>query len=156
MSWYLQLASFSIIYFRLFLAMLGLAAHAGFLSWWWGGYSMVVLCRLLVAVLGCTYCSSFDLWALERKLNSCGTRAYLQHSMWNLPGTRDRTYIPCIGRWPHNPWPTREVLQLTFKWFSHMMASHITYNFCWAMWKWVADAMSEWQGRRRGGEKVVK
>ena len=84
MSWCLRLTSFSIIYFHLFLTTLGLVAHAGFLSWWWGGYSIVVLHRLLIAVLGCTYFSSFHLWALERKLNSCGTRAYLQHSMWNL------------------------------------------------------------------------
>ena len=30
--------------------------------------------------------SSCGLWALERRLSSCGARALLLHSMWDLPG----------------------------------------------------------------------
>ena len=39
--------------------------------------SVVVACGL----------SSCGLWALERRLSSCGARAQLLHSMWNLPGS---------------------------------------------------------------------
>ena len=45
------------------------------------------------------------------ELSSCGVWAYLPHGMWDLCSpTRDRTRIPCIGRWILCHWTTREVL----------------------------------------------
>ena len=42
--------------------------------------------------------------------SSCGAQAKLPCSMWNLSSlTRDRSHIPCIGRWILNHWITREV-----------------------------------------------
>ena len=92
MSWCLRLTSFFIIYFYLFLATLGLVAACRLSLVVSGAYCIVVVCRLLIAVLGCTHFSSFNLWALEHRLNNCGTWAYLSHSMWNFPGTRDHLY----------------------------------------------------------------
>ena len=48
-------------------------------------------------------------------LSSCGTRAQLPHSMWNLSSpTRDQTRVPCIVRWILNHWTTREVPQTVY------------------------------------------
>ena len=60
------------------IAVLGLSLVAGS-----GGYSLAVVCGLLTAVasrcrsqdLGLLGFSSFGLWALEHRLNSCGARA---------------------------------------------------------------------------------
>ena len=39
-----------------------------------------------------------------------GTRAYLPRDMWDLSSsTRDRTWVPCLGKWILNHWTTREV-----------------------------------------------
>ena len=44
------------------------------------------------------------------ELSSCGMRAQLPHGMWDLSSlTRDRTHIPCIGRWILYHWTTRKV-----------------------------------------------
>ena len=45
--------------------------------------------------------SSCGFQALEHRLNSCGSWAYLLHSMWDLPtcSIRDRTHASCPGRW---------------------------------------------------------
>ena len=42
--------------------------------------------------------------------SSYGTQSKLPHSMWDLdPLTRDRTHVPCIGRWIPSDWTSREV-----------------------------------------------
>ena len=42
--------------------------------------------------------------------SSCSMWALLPHSVWDLSSlTRDRTHIPCIGRWILNCWTTREI-----------------------------------------------
>ena len=43
-----------------------------------------------------------------RRLSSCGSRAQPLRGMWDLPGTRARTRVPCIGRWILNHCTTRE------------------------------------------------
>ena len=45
--------------------------------------------------------SSCGFQALEHRLNSCGSWAYLLHSMWDLPtcSIRDRTHASCPGWW---------------------------------------------------------
>ena len=50
------------------------------------------------------------------RLSSCGSRAQLLRGMWDLPQTRARTRVPCIGRRILNHCTTREapVFLLTF------------------------------------------
>ena len=48
-------------------------------------------------------------------LNSCGTQASLPRGMWDPSSLiRDRTHVPCIGRWILHHWLTREVPKLYF------------------------------------------
>ena len=50
--------------------------------------------------------SSYGTWAHF----SCGAWALLLQGMWDLNSmTRERTHIPCIGRWILNHWTTRKV-----------------------------------------------
>ena len=44
--------------------------------------------------LGCSGFSSCNLRAQERRLNSCGRRAWLLHSMWDLPGPGTESTSP--------------------------------------------------------------
>ena len=45
-----------------------------------------------------------------RELSSCGMRAWLPHSMWDLSSlSGDQTRVPCIARWILYHWTTREV-----------------------------------------------
>ena len=45
-----------------------------------------------------------------RNVHVCDALAQLPLSMWDLSSpTRDRTLLPCIGRWILNLWNTREV-----------------------------------------------
>ena len=41
--------------------------------------------------------SSCGLWALERRLSSCGTRAQLLRSMWDLPGPGLEPMSPALA-----------------------------------------------------------
>ena len=56
--------------------------------------SVVVTCEL----------NSRDSWALEPRLDSCGTWAGLIHCMWNLPGL-DRGSNLCLLHWQGNSFP---------------------------------------------------
>ena len=110
-----------------------------------GGYSLVAVCRLLVAVasltadyrpssvwsstVGARGLSSFGSRAIEHRLGSCRTQAYLLHSTWDLPGDffqarslesvsisssrgsswpRDWTCVSCTGRQILYPWASGE------------------------------------------------
>ena len=42
--------------------------------------------------------SSCGFWALEHRLNRCGSRASLLGGMWDLPGLGIEP-VSCIGRW---------------------------------------------------------
>ena len=55
-------------------------------------------CASAVAARGLSSCG---FQALEHRLNSCGSWAYLLHSMWDLPtcSIRDRTHASCPGWW---------------------------------------------------------
>ena len=55
-------------------------------------------CAPVVAARGLSSCG---FQALEHGLNSCGSWAYLLHSMWDLPtcSIRDRTRASCPGWW---------------------------------------------------------
>ena len=74
--------------------------HAGFLySQWVGGYSLVVVHRLLIAVAslvtehGLQACK----WvAAAWRLSSCGVWASLLCSMWNLPGPGFEPVSPAL------------------------------------------------------------
>ena len=44
------------------------------------------------------------------RLSSCGGHVQLPRSRWDLNSpTRDRTHVPCVGRWILYHWTTREV-----------------------------------------------
>ena len=115
----------------LFLAVLGLRCHAGFsLVVESRGYSLVAMHKLLFAVafvvehgLECAWASvivarelsSCDSWALEHRLNSCGTWVYLL--WWHVGSSqiRDRTHMSWIGRWILYHWATREAQEMCFE-----------------------------------------
>ena len=91
------------------------ASHCGGFSccraWALGEQASVVVAHWL---------SSCRSWALEHRLSSCGVRALLLRSMWNSSRMRDRTCVPCIGRWILNHCTTREAPNLRF------LTSHCT------------------------------
>ena len=85
---------FSKIFIYLFLAALDLHCCVwAFSSCGERGLLFVVVHELLIAVaflvaehgLQAHGLSSRGSWALEHRLSSCGARAYLLHSMWDLP-----------------------------------------------------------------------
>ena len=80
----------------LFLAFLGLCCRTDF--------SLVAVCRLLIVTVsfaaehklqagGLSSCSS---WALEHRLDTCGTRAWLLRGVWDLPGSRIKLASPAL------------------------------------------------------------
>ena len=97
---YLQFLKFKKFLFYLFLAVLGLCCcPRAFSSCGEWGLLFIAVLGLLIAVA--SHCCGFSLrstgsrragfsccgWrALECRLSSCGTRAYLLCSMWDLPG----------------------------------------------------------------------
>ena len=99
--------------------MLGLCCCPGFsLVAAREGYSLVVVCRLFVAVASIVAghrlgweCSSCDSQALEHRLCNCGIQTWLFHSMWDLPrpGIKPVTPAPAGKFFTSEP-ATREVL----------------------------------------------
>ena len=80
--------------------------YAGILYLQQAGATLVVVCRLLA-------------WCLlllgNRALrHTCSSSCDAQVSPWHVESswTRDQTYVPCIGRWILNHWPSREVQTL--------------------------------------------
>ena len=78
-------------------------------------------CRLFIVALGllcsCGRQSPERIGSVgaAHRLISCGAWAQLPHGMWDLSSlTRDRTHVPCIGRWILNHWTTREVPYICF------------------------------------------
>ena len=53
--------------------------------------------------------------ALQCRLSSCGARALVAPRHVGSSRTRDRTRVPCIGRWILNHCTTREVRHSNFK-----------------------------------------
>ena len=58
--------------------------------------------------------SSYGCRALEHKLCSCGTWAYLLHSMWGLPASGTEPMSLAFAGWMLNHWTSREVLRYIF------------------------------------------
>ena len=59
----------------------------------------------------------FSLWSMGSRhtgFSGCSTQAQLFLSVWDLPQTRDRTRVPCIGRRMLINGATREVLPVLF------------------------------------------
>ena len=91
------------IYFLLrwvFVAVRGLslvAASGGYSSLRCAGFSSQWL--LLLQSTGSRWAgfSSCGTWALERRLSSCGTRAYLLRGMWDLPGPGLEPVSPALA-----------------------------------------------------------
>ena len=82
---------------------------------------------------------SCGLWALERKLSSCGPQAQLLCGMWDLPGPRARTRIPCMGRWILNHCAIREAQPL----FLHIifLVLSLSLHFLGPLW---CECYSAW------------
>ena len=61
---------------------------------------------------------------------SCGMRAQLPCSMWDLSSpTRNRTHVPCIGRWILNYWIIRDVSSaLSQRVFFNSAATLVFFN----------------------------
>ena len=59
---------------------------------------------------------SCDFRALESGLNSCAAVKSL-HAPRHVGSsrTKDRTHVPCVGRWVLNHWTTKEVQDTCFK-----------------------------------------
>ena len=64
--------------------------------------------------------SSCGFRSLGGALSICGAGAYLLHSLWNRPD-KDRTCIPCTGRWILIHCTTREVYRILKKINSKLM-----------------------------------
>ena len=74
-------------------------------------YSLVVVCRLCIAVASCHRSQTLD-----SRLSSCGTGAQLPYGRWDLRSLiRDQTRVPCIERWILNHWTTREAPAIALK-----------------------------------------
>ena len=90
------------------MAMLGLHCSVDFylivVNW---RYSPVVVHRLLIAehmlygtwasVVAVSGLSSCGSWALEYRLNSCGSQALLLHDMWDLPRPGIKPMSPALA-----------------------------------------------------------
>ena len=110
-KWWLYFSFFKIYLFYfiyLFLAMLGLSCGTRDLRW--GVQASLSSCGMQAPGHG--LCSLRHTGSLVevRELSSCGARAQLPRSTWDLSSlTRDRTRLPCILRWILYHWTTREV-----------------------------------------------
>ena len=72
-----------------------------------GGYCLLQCVGSLSHCSGFSYCGAR---ALERTgLSSCGTQAWLPHSMWSLPSPEVKPVSPHIGRWTPSHWTTRGI-----------------------------------------------
>ena len=118
--------------FYFFLAALGLRFCVwAFCSCGERGLLFVVVCRLLIVVaslvtehrlqvhrlqqlwhVGFNSCGS---WALEHRLSSCGARAQLLHSMWDLPGPGLEPVSPALAGGFLTTAPPGKPLQCTLK-----------------------------------------
>ena len=58
--------------------------------------------------------SSYGLQALERRLSSCGTRAYLLRGMWDLPGPGIKPVSPALAGGFLTTAPPRKSLESGF------------------------------------------
>ena len=75
------------------MAVLGLCCYALSLVVSSGGYSLVAMCGLLIAVAPL-------LWRVGsrmHRLSSCGARDYLPHGMWNLLRTGIEPVCPALA-----------------------------------------------------------
>ena len=63
-------------------------------SLWWLLLFRSTGCRSQASVVVARGLSSSSFWALEHRLNSCGTRASLLSSIWNLPAPGIRLISP--------------------------------------------------------------
>ena len=126
---------FKIIYFWLrcvFVAAHGLSlvgSSEGYSSSWCAGFSLQWLlllrstgsrhagfssCGTWASVVVAHGVSSCGSWALEHRLSSCGARAYLLCSMWDLPGPGLEPVSPALAGGFFNHCTTREVLDTEF------------------------------------------
>ena len=87
--------------------MLGLHCYTGFsLVVVNGGYSLAVMCRLLIAVASLVGSMGSGVWSVQAQQLWPESLAALRHV--GSSQTKDQTCVPCIGRQILNHW-TRDV-----------------------------------------------
>ena len=112
---------FFLIYFWLrwvFIAVRGLslvAASGSYSSLRCAGFSLRWLLLLQSMGSRCADFSSCGLQAPEHRLSSCGSRAQLLHSMWDLPGPGLEPEYPALAGGPLTTLPPRKSLESLFK-----------------------------------------
>ena len=65
-----------------------------------GGYSLVVVLRLLIAMVSLVAEHRLGAWAsvvVEHRLSTHGTQAWLLHSLWNLPRLGIKPMSPALA-----------------------------------------------------------
>ena len=75
-----------------------------------GGYSVFVVCGLLIMVVSLV--AEHGLWGVG--FSSCGPVGLVAPRHVGSSRTRDRTCVPCTGRWILSHWTTREVLRYPY------------------------------------------
>ena len=105
---------YTLTFFRLFLAVLGLCCCVwAFSSGSGWRLFFVAACGLLIMVA--SFVAEHRLLAhglqhAAQGLSSCRVLPQLLHCMWDLSQTKDLTHVSSIGRWILNHWTTGETL----------------------------------------------
>ena len=105
---------YTLTFFRLFLAVLGLCCCVwAFSSGSGWRLFFVAACGLLIMVASFIAEHSLLAHGLQyaaQGLSSCRVLPQLLHCMWDLSQTNDLTHVSSIGRWILNHWTTGETL----------------------------------------------
>ena len=107
------------------MAVSGLSCGMRDLSFLCVGFLLVVVCGFFLSSCGAqapghvgSVVCSMQALAEACKLSSCGVQDLLPRGMWDLSSpTRDRTCVPCVGRWILYHWTSREVPGIVFFFF---------------------------------------
>ena len=67
-------------------------------------------------------------WAVEQRLNSCDTWAWLPRGMWDFSGS-NRTHVSCLSRWTLYHWTTKGAQDEALSWRKHMTIYCLYSNF---------------------------
>ena len=93
-------------------------------------------------ILECTGCSSCGPWALEHRLNSCGTQSLLLQGMWDLPGSGIEPVFPALaGRFFSTEPPGKPLLLFINKDMGNKHANLKVHIF--TLWIYWSNTLSE-------------
>ena len=80
----------------------------------------------VVVMLGLSGCGS---WALERRLRSCGARAWLLRGMWDLPGSGIEPVSPALAGGFLTTMPPGKSLQYILKIYTYYIERSNLNNY---------------------------